>query len=74
MGDNAELYQIDDPEWIKDIAYYPYINSYYNNNIKRLSHRDKKLLLKLFYEYRKDGLPVKGALKKAKLVFESFDL
>ena len=61
--------QKNDPEWINELAYYCYIF-----DTPELTDENKKLILKLFLEYRRDGLSPKGALKKAKLVFESFNL
>ena len=57
-----------DPEWITELAFY-----YYVINTEDLTEEEnRKLILKLFLEYRRDGLSPLDALKKAKLVFDRF--
>ena len=56
-----------DPEWIKEIANYA-------KTVKKLklTNEDKKLLRELFFEYQRNGLAPKYAIKKAKNVVLSF--
>jgi uncharacterized protein YueI len=55
-----------DQEWVKEIAKY---SSIVNN---ALSEKDKKLLIKLFIDYKSEGFNSLSAMKKAILVFDNF--
>ena len=57
-----------DPEWIKELALHSYVINAYD-----LTYRDKKLVIDLFHEYQIDGFERKAAMKKALLVFDSFE-
>ena len=53
---------------IKELATYSSII-----NVDDLIEKDKKLLIGLYLEYKLDGFKPRAALKKAKLVLESFN-
>ncbi len=49
-----------DPEWVKELA------DYTKKGELNLKDEDKKLIRELFFEYQRDGLSPKDAIKKAK--------
>ena len=54
-----------DQEWIIEIAKYSSIINH------ALSEKDKKLIIKLFIDYKSEGLNSSSAMKKAILVFDN---
>jgi len=52
-----------DPEWVKEIA------DYVKTGELNLIDEDKKLIRELFFEYQRDGLSPKDAIRKAKDMF-----
>lgn len=55
-----------DPEWIVELSFYCYII-----NTRDLSDENKKSLVELFLEYKRDGLRPKEALQKAEKVIKN---
>ena len=57
-----------DPVWIKELAsHISYLSK------KKITDEDKKLILELFFEYQREGLPPKIAIEKAKNIILSFN-
>jgi hypothetical protein len=57
-----------DPDWIKELALDSYFVNYYD-----LTDRDIKLIYDLYIDYQTNGFERKAAMKKALLVFDSFE-
>ncbi len=49
-----------DPEWVKEIT------DYVKTDKLNLTDKDKKLIRELYFEYQRDGLSPKDAIRKAK--------